>query len=324
MDRRYFLQASAATLAWAASSAPTYAQEYPSKLMRFLVGFPPGGSADLTMRQYAHRLGPALGTTKTVIENIPGGSSTIAAVQTIRSDPDGHALYLGSNVAQVQAPHMLKLSYDPLTALIPITQLTTNASLVAVSAQYGVKNWAEFLAKAKAEKDGVFYGTSNAGFQLPAVQIARLAGIKLVNVPFKGGAETVTAVLGGSVPLIVGTPPSILPHVKAGAIVPLCVTTAERSSVMPDIPGANEVGLNGLDLSSWFGLFAPAKTPDAIIRKLHATIQPLMKDESLRTALAVEGMETKGSASPGEFAAFQKKDYDKNGELIREAGLGAK
>nr|WP_246700554.1 tripartite tricarboxylate transporter substrate binding protein [Variibacter gotjawalensis] len=276
------------------------------------------------MRQYAHRLGPALGTTKTVIENLPGASSTIAAIQTLRSDPDGHALYLGSNVAQVLAPFMLKLSYDPLTALIPITQLTTNASLVAVSAQYGVKNWAEFLAKAKGEKDGVFYGTSNAGFQLPGVQMAKLAGIKLVNVPFKGGAETVTAVLSGNIPMIIGTPPSILPHVKAGTIIPLCVTTPERSSVMPDVPGANEVGLKGLDSSSWFGLYAPAKTPDAIIRKLHATIQPLMKDESLRNALAVEGMEVKGSASPEAFAAFQKEDYDKNAELIKEAGLAVK
>lgn len=323
MHRRHFVQAGAAALAIATSARAAMAQDYPTKIIRFFVGFPPGGSADLTMRQYAHRLGPVLNQ-KTVIENVPGANSTLAAVQTLRAEPDGYTLYLGSNIAQVMAPHMMKLSYNPLTALAPITQLTTNASLVAVSAQYGVRTWAEFVAKAKQEKDGVFYGTSNAGFQLPAVQMARLAGIKLVNVPFKGGAETVTAVLGGSIPMIVGTPPSILPHVKAGAIVPLCVTSAERSAVMPEIPGANEVGLNGLDSSSWFGLYAPDKTPEAVIRKLHATIQPLMKDEGLRAALSVEGMEVKGSESPEAFAQFQKADYDKNAELVREAGLERK
>ena len=320
MNRRRFLQGSIASAAAAVLPAASRAQQYPTKLIRFLVGFPPGGSADLTMRQFAHRLDAVLGA-KHVIENVAGASSTLAAVQTLRAEPDGHTLFLGSNVSQVIAPAMLKLSYDPLTALAPISQVTTSSSLVAVSAGYGVKNWAEFLAKAKAERDGVFYGTSNVGFQIPAVQISRIAGIKLVNIPFKGGAETVTAVLGGNIPMIIGTPPTILPHVNSGALVALCATSAERSAVMPDIPGANEVGLKGMDSVAWFGLFAPAKTPADTVTKLHAAIQSVIADKSLQQALGKEGLEPRGSESPEVFARFQKKEYEENTAIIRDAGL---
>ncbi len=320
MSRRRFLQGSIAAAAAAVLPGVSRAQQYPTKLIRYLVGFPPGGSADLTMRQFAHRLDAVLGA-KNVIENVAGASSTLAAVQTVRADPDGHTLFLGSNVSQVIASAMLKLSYDPLTALAPISQVTTSSSLVAVSAGYGVKNWAEFLEKAKRERDGVFYGTSNVGFQIPAVQIAKIAGIKLVNVPFKGGAETVTAVLGGNIPMIIGTPPTILPHVNAGALVALCATSAERSAVMPDIPGANEVGLKGMDSVGWFGLFAPARTPSAIVSKLHAAIQSVIADKSLHLALGKEGLEPRGSESPAAFASFQKKQYEESTTIIREAGL---
>lgn len=320
MNRRRFLQCSVSTAAATLWPAASRAQQYPTKIIRFLVGFPPGGSADLTMRQFAHRLDAVLGG-KHLIENMAGASSTLAAVQAVRAEPDGHTLFLGSNVSQVIAPAMLKLSYDPLTALAPISQVTTSSSLVAVSAGYGVKNWAEFLAKAKTERDGVFYGTSNVGFQIPAVQISRLAGIKLVNVPFKGGAETVTAVLGGNIPMIIGTPPTILPHVNSGALVALCATSAERSAVMPDIPGANELGLKGMDTVGWFGLFAPAKTPAATIARIHAAIQSVIADKSLQQALGKEGLEPRGSASPEDFAAFQKKEYEENAAIIREAGL---
>ncbi|MBR1257574.1 tripartite tricarboxylate transporter substrate binding protein [Bradyrhizobium sp. AUGA SZCCT0240] len=320
MNRRRFLQYSISTAAAAVLATASRAQQYPSKIIRFLVGFPPGGSADLTMRQFAHRLDAVLGA-KHLIENVPGASSTLAVVQALRAEPDGHTLYLGSNVAQVIAPTMLKLSYDPLTALAPISQVTTNSNLVAVSAGYGVKNWAEFLAKAKGERDGVFYGTSNVGFQIPAVQISKIAGIKLVNIPFKGGAETVTAVLGGNIPMIIGTPPSILPHVNSGALVALCATSAERSSVMPEIPGANEVGLKGMDSVGWFGLFAPAKTPVAVVTRLHEAIQSVIGDKSLQQALSKEGLELRGSASPERFASFQKKEFEETAAIIREAGL---
>jgi tripartite-type tricarboxylate transporter receptor subunit TctC len=320
MNRRRFLQCSASAAATAVLPAGSRAQQYPTKLMRYLVGFPPGGSADLTMRQFAYRLDAVLGA-KNVIENVAGASSTLAAVHTVRAEPDGHTLYLGSNVSQVIAPVMLKLSYDPLTALAPISQVTTSSSLVAVSTRFGVKNWAEFVAKAKTERDGVFYGTSNVGFQIPAVQISRITGIKLVNVPFKGGAETVTAVLGGNIPMMIGTPPTILPHVEAGALVALCTTSAERSPVMPDIPGAREVGLPGMDSVGWFGLFAPAKTPADILAKIHAAIQTVIADKSLHQALGKEGLEPRGSASPEAFARFQKKEYEENTTIIREAGL---
>src|SRR5882757_58892 len=309
MNRRRFLQGSVAAAAAAVLPTASRGQQYPTKLIRYLVGFPPGGSADLTMRQFAHRLDAVLGA-KHLIENVAGASSALAAAQTLRAEPDGHTLFLGSDVSQVIAPAMLKLSYDPLTAFAPISQITTSSSLVAVSAGYGVKNWTEFLAKAKRERDGVFYGTSNVGFQIPAVQIAKIAGIKLVNVPFKGGAETVTAVLGGSIPMIIGTPPSILPHVNAGALVALCTTSAERSAVMPDIPGANEVGLKGMDSVGWFGLFAPAKTPVGTVAKLHAAIQSVIADKSLHQALGKEGLEPRGSESPAAFASFQKKEYE--------------
>jgi tripartite-type tricarboxylate transporter receptor subunit TctC len=322
MNRRRFLHCSISTATTLVLPTASRAQQYPTKIIRFLVGFPPGGSADLTMRQLAHRLDAVLGA-KHLIENVAGASSTLAAVQTVRAEPDGHTLFLGSNVSQVIAPSIMKLSYDPLTALAPISQVTASSNLVAVSAGYGVKNWAEFLAKAKGERDGVFYGTSNVGFQIPAVQISRIAGIKLVNVPFKGGAETVTAVLGGNIPMIIGTPPTILPHVNSGALVALCATSAERSSVMPDIPGASEVGLKGLDSVGWFGVFAPVKTPLSTVTKLHAAIQSVIADKSLLQALGREGLEPKGSVSPEAFASFQKKEYEESTAIIRQAGLAA-
>lgn len=322
MNRRRFLQSSASTAATLVLPNASRAQQYPTKIIRFLVGFPPGGSADLTMRQLASRLDAVLGA-KHLIENVAGASSTLAAVQTVRAEPDGHTLFLGSNVSQVIAPSMLKLSYDPLTALAPISQVTRSSNLVAVSAGYGVKNWEEFLAKAKEEREGVLYGTSNVGFQIPAVQISKIAGIKLVNVPFKGGAETVTAVLGGSIPMIIGTPPTILPHITSGALVALCATSAERSSAMPDIPGASEVGLEGMDSTGWFGLFAPAKTPSSIVTRLHAAIQSAIADKSLLQALGREGLEPKGSVSPEAFASFQNKEHRESTAIIREAGLVA-
>lgn len=320
MDRRRFLQCAASGMAVLATSRVAHAQQYPIKLIRYLVGFPPGGSADLTMRQYAYHLDVALGA-KHVIENVPGASSTLAALPVVRGEPDGHTLYLGSNTSQTIAPAMLKLSYDPLTALRPISQMTSNASVVAISKDFGVTTWAEFVAKAKAGNQSVFCGTSNVGFQIPMFQISKLSGVKLDNVPFKGGAETVAAVLGGSIPMVLGTPPSILPHVESGALVALCVTTPQRSPVMPTIPGAEEVGLTGLHSTNWFGLYAPAKTPAPIIEKLHAAIQSVMKQDALQKALAQEGMSLVGSDNPAAFAAFQKTDFEETGALIREAGL---
>src|ERR1700749_3953588 len=135
MNRRRFLQGSISAATAFALPTASRAQQYPTKLMRYLVGFPPGGSADLTMRQFAFRLDAVLGA-KNVIENVAGASSTLAALQAVRAEPDGHKLYLGSNVSQVIAPVMLKLSYDPLTALAPISQMTTSSSLVAVSTRY--------------------------------------------------------------------------------------------------------------------------------------------------------------------------------------------
>jgi tripartite-type tricarboxylate transporter receptor subunit TctC len=125
----------------------------------------------------------------------------------------------------------------------------------------------------------------------------------------------------GNIPMIIGTPPTILPHVEAGSLVALCATSAERSSVMPNVPGANEVGLKGMDSVAWFGLFAPAKTPSDIVAKLHAAIQTVVSDKSLYQTLGKEGLEPRGSESPEAFARFQKKEYDENVAIIREAGL---
>jgi tripartite-type tricarboxylate transporter receptor subunit TctC len=156
------------------------------------------------------------------------------------------------------------------------------------------------------------------------VQLSKLTGIKLVNVPFKGGGETVTALISGNIPMVIGTPASILPHVESGAAIPLVLTSAKRSPVMPGIPGTSDVGLGSIDSIQWFGLFAPAKTPQPIVRRLHAAVQAALADPQLRASLAKEGAEAMGSPSPEDFAAYQKNASQVAAAIIREAGLAPK
>ncbi|MEA2935057.1 MAG: hypothetical protein QOD74_1703 [Variibacter sp.] len=323
MRRRQFLRGSAACMALGTGAKVVLAQGYPDRLIKYVVGFPPGGSADLVARLYAERMTATL-RQGYVIENVPGASSNIASAQVARAEPDGYTLLISSSIGHAISPWMFKLNFDVLRDFAPVSLLAVYPLIVAVSPSLGVRTISDMVAMSQRVPGGLFYATSNAGFQIAGVQIAKATGARLVNVPFKGGAEAATSVIAGTVPMIIGTPPTIVPHIESGSMVGLALTTAKASPVLPGIPSAEEAGVPGVDIASWFGLFAPARTPKPVIQKLFSAVQATRSEELLRKKFALEGMIPSFSDSPEEFTAFVADEHARYRDLVREAGLGLK
>lgn len=310
-----------AALMLAGACANASAQAYPTKPIRLVVGFPPGGAADFVARALGEYLGRALGQA-VVVENRAGAGSSIAADYVAKSVPDGYTMLIASPSSISVNPALnSKLGYS-LRDLMPITKVSTSPLLIAANPGTGIASIGDLIAAAKKTPGRLNYATSGNGSapHLAGVLFTRLAGIDIVHVPFKGGGPAVQSVLAGDTQVTFATPPSVLPLVQAGRLRGLAVTSRERSPLLPNVPGMKEAGLPDYEMSFWYGFFVPAGTKPEIVKKLFdATISALQQPE-VKKAFAREATETAASRSPEEFAAFLAEDAKFWVRLVKESG----
>ncbi len=304
------------------ASSPAQAQTWPTKPIRLVIGFAPGGAADYVARTLADPLGRALGQT-VVVENRAGAGSSLAADFVAKAPADGYTVLIASPSSISVNPALNpKLSYSAKD-LLPILRVTTSPLVVAVNPQAGINSFKELIAMAMA-KPGVLNYTSSGNGSAPhlgAAHFSKVAGVEMVHIPYKGGAPAIQAVMAGDAQLTFGTPPSVLPMVQAGRLKALAVTSPNRSSLVPDVPGTIEAGLPGYSIAFWYGLFVPAGAPAEVVKKLFEATQQVMQRPEVRAALAREGTEVALSKSPEDFAAFLVEDNRFWARLVKEAGV---
>jgi tripartite-type tricarboxylate transporter receptor subunit TctC len=303
----------------AALCATAQAQSWPSKPIRWIVPFPPGGSTDIATRPVADRVGQALGASA-VVENRAGAGGNIGTDAVAKSAPDGHTVLVTADAIAAN-PQLYKLAWDPFRDFVPVIQLARQPVVLAVHPSLGVSSVAELVALAKREP-GLGYATSGAGSQqhIAAEWFASIAGIKLTHVPYKGGGQAITDLLGGQVKIgSLGSSP-VIPHYKAGKLKVLAQTTRARAPSLPEVPTYDEAGIKGLVLDQWLGVFVPAGTPPETVARLNAEVGKALAEPPIRERYAQAALEPVGG-TPGEFAQLVRDDYAKYGRLIRELGI---
>jgi tripartite-type tricarboxylate transporter receptor subunit TctC len=308
-----------------ATSTLASAQTYPMKPIKLIVGFTPGGAADFTGRATAEALSKILGQ-PVVVENKPGAGSSLAAEYVSRSAaPDGYTILLASPSSISVNPAMNPRMTHTVNTLVPISQVSSAPIVLAVNPKLGINSLTDLIAAAKKSPGKLNFASSGNGSapHLGGVYFARAVDIDIQHIPYPGGSQASQSVIAGQVQLTFGTPPSVLPFVKADRLKGLAVSTPKRSPFAPDIPGMAELGYPQFNFSFWYGLFAPAGTPPEIIKKLHAATQIAMNADGPKAALAREATEVALSKSPEEFAAFLKEDAKLWTRLVKDSGAKA-
>jgi tripartite-type tricarboxylate transporter receptor subunit TctC len=304
------------------ASGTAFAQAYPSKPVKIVVGFAPGGAADYVARAISEPLSRALGQ-NVIIENKAGGGSSIAANSVAKSPADGYTILIASPSSISVNPTLNpKIGYTAKD-LAPITKLTASPLVVAANISLGVNSLQDLIARAKRQPGVLNYATSGNGSapHLGAALFSQIAGVDMVHIPFKGGAPAVQSVIAGDTQLTFGTPPSVLPMIQAGRLKALVVTQREGSPHVPGVPGTKEAGLPAYAIEFWYGLFAPAGTPEPIMKKIFESVQIALADPKVKAALAREATDVDLSKSPEQFGNFLTEDAKFWVKLVKSAGV---
>ena len=300
------------------------AQPYPAKPIHLIVPFPPGGGNDTVARAIAQQIGPDLGQ-PLVIDNKPGAGGAVGAELAAKAPPDGYTLFLAGVGSHVVNPNVhAKLAYDPVKDFAPVTLIASAPSVLVVNPSVPARTVAELTAYARAHPGKLNYASNGAGSaaQLAAAMYESMAGVKMVHVPYKGIAPAMTDLLSGEVQLMFGTVVALVPHIQAGKLRPLAVTSKTRSALLPDVPTMAESGLPEYEAGSWYGIMAPAGTPSEIIDRLHGGIVTALAQPDVAKRLAAEGAVVIGS-TPAAFAAHLKRELARVGKVVRAAGIRA-
>ena len=309
-------------LAFLGFAAPAPGQEFPTKPIRFIVGFAPGGATDIIARALGVKLAATFGQ-QVVVDNRASGGGRIAAEMTAKAPPDGYTLLMCSISSMSTSVSMYaKLPYDPVRDFAPITLAAVTPYLVTVQAALPANTLREFIALVKAKPGQLNSGTSGSGggAHLAIELFNSMAGLSMVHVPYKGAALALTDLIGGHVQLTFSQPQVVAPHLRGGRVKVLATTGARRSAALPELPMVAEAGVPGYEATSWQGVVAPAATPRPIVAKLHAEIARALRTPELGERLALEGSEPGGN-TPDEFAAFIKREIAKWAKVVKEAGL---
>lgn len=302
--------------------AAAQSQPYPAKPVRWVVGFPPGGGTDILARIVAQKLGDAW-SQPVLVENRPGASATIGANAVARAAPDGYTLSMGQLTPNAIAPALYpNLPYDAIRDFAPIVLVGTSPNVLVVTPSLPAKNLAELVALAKAQPGKLGYASSGPGSlqHIAAELFKSLAAIDLIHVPFKGSGQAVTDLIAGQVSMNFDAIPPVIQHIRSGKLRALAVTSAKRAAGLPDVPAIAESGYAGYDLTTWWGLFAPAGTPPEIVAKVaRDTVAALaLADVMERFAnLSVEP----GGGTPGEFTDYVRAEVVKYRALVDRLGI---
>jgi tripartite-type tricarboxylate transporter receptor subunit TctC len=310
-----FLALLALALAFQAS-----AQTFPSKPLKLVVGYPPGGSGDFLTRLAADEMGKDLGVA-VIVENKPGAGGNIAHEFVARSPNDGYTVLNATHMAINRALYK-QLSYDPDKDFAAVGRIATGPTLICVNDKLPIRDLRELIAYAKANPGKLFHAAAGYGSapHLASVLFESVAGIKFTHVQFKGGGPATQSLLAGDTNVNFATAPTVMGFVRANRLRALAVSSKNASPAVPGIPGAEEAGLPGYDFTFWFGLFVPAGTPPAAIQRLHAALNKGLAKPEVREKIALQGMDATPSASPAAFDADVKKETPYWEKLVRDSG----
>ena len=304
-----------------AASAAQGAAPYPSKPVRLLVPFAPGGGTDITARSIAQTLSERLGQ-QFVADNRPGANGTIAVDIITKALPDGHTLSMISSSHSVNASLIKGLPYDLTRDVQPITQATTQPYALVVHPSVQAKSVKELIALAKAKPGQLNYGSSGTGglSHLSGALLSQLAQIDIVHVPYKGGNPAMIDVIAGQIQMLYSTILQSQPHIKAGKLRPLAVTTARRSRAAPELPTMQEAGVKGYEVAGWYGMIAPLRTPQPIVARLNKEIVEILRLPEVASRLAADGSEPVGS-TPQQFGEHIRTEVAKWAKLTKQMNI---
>lgn len=304
-------------------AAPVVAQgNYPDKPIRVVVTFPPGGSADAVVRMLVPRLNDKLGQ-QVVVDNRPGAGGNIGLSLAAKAPPDGYTLGVGAAGALAANSSLYaQMPFDPLRDFKPVTMLAAIPFVLVGHPSLGIKTQKELIAMARSQpgKLSIAHGGNGTAMHLSSALFAQMADVKLVEVPYKGSGPAALDVLAGQIPIGVVDLPAALQHIKAGKLIAFAVTSPQRLPMLPDVPTVSEAGLTGYDSTGWFGVVAPAGTPQPIVNRLNAEITAALNDEQIKASMRNLGVEP-APGKPEEFDAYIRSETQKWSKVIKTANI---
>ena len=307
-------------LAMTAFSATAWAQTYPSKPIRFIVGYTPGGAADILARAVGARINEAWGQA-VVVENRAGAGTNIGSELAAKSPPDGYTLFMPTVANAINVTLYPKLAYDPFKDFIYVTNIAKVPGIVVVHPSVPAKNIKDLIGIARAHPNQLRHGSTGVGspHHLAGELFKTMAGVKMIHVPYRGATPALIDLVAGHIEVYFGAFVSTLPHVKTGRARALGVTSLKRVAVTPEIPTIDEQGLKGFETGSWFGVAVPTGTSKDIVNKLHAKVVRIIKMPEVTERIASEGAEFVGD-TPEQFTAFFKSEVAKWGKAVTVSG----
>ncbi|MET3792796.1 Bug family tripartite tricarboxylate transporter substrate binding protein [Aquamicrobium terrae] len=309
-----------AVLGLALLGGVTVAQDYPTQPINFVVPFNAGGGTDVTARIVAEEMAKILGQ-PVLVENRPGAQGIPGTRYGADAKPDGHTILFVLQATMALNPSLYQATnYDPLKDFAPVSQISESPYVIVVHPSLGVKDLQGLIALAKEKPGQVNYASGAAASHLASLLFQKAVGVEMNHIPYSGSGQALTDLLSGRVGVMLSSPVSVLPHIQAGALIPIGITSTERSPSLPDVPTVAESGYSGFKVSGWYGISAPAGTPDAIVEKLNAAVVQAIGTETVRDGLIKAGVEPK-SSSPDEFSKLIATEYEQWTVLIEEAGI---
>ncbi len=304
-------------------AAQAQADTWPSRPIRIVAPFPPGGTVDLLSRIFAPPLSQALGQ-QVIVENRAGGGGSIGTGAVAKAAPDGYTFVMVFDTHAVNPSLIPNMSFDTRADLAPVMLIATGAMVITAHSSQPWKTFPDLLATARAKPGMPNYGTIGTGSlaHLAVTQMGAQGAFSPTHVPYKGGGPLAQDAVAGHVPVAIGTVALLSPHIKTGTLVPLAVTTAARDPVLPNVPTVAEQGLPGFEATAWWGLLAPAKTPPAIVQRMNAELAKLLRDTQIRERLAGQGMNIVAS-TPEAFGSFVDVQTAKWARVVKEHGIRA-
>ncbi len=303
------------------AATPALAQSYPTKTVRVVVPYAPGGNTDFTARVIATKLTDVFGQ-QVVVENRPGGATNIGSELVAKAPPDGYTMLMGGASNAINMSLDPKLPYDTLRDFAPVILCVKGANVLAVHPSLPAKNLKELIALAKAQPGKLNYASSGLGSsnQMAGELFKMMTKVNIVHVPYKGNAPALTDLIGGHVEILFSGVPALVPHIKDARIRAIAIGSLKRFQALPDVPTLDEAGLKGYEATTWFGLMAPIKTPREIVTKWNTEVGRILASREVHDRFLNEGVEPMGG-TPEQFGAFIRDEIGKYAKVIKAANL---